>query len=463
MLSLNRSIRRPLTPHVNWYCHLVLSLLAIWTCAPKVVAATNIIFIMADDMGCGDAGCYGQTKIQTPNIDQLANEGMRFTQCYAGSTVCAPSRSVLMTGLHVGHTRVRGNFGVGGVVGLGGGKGRVPLREEDVTVAEVLREAGYATGIMGKWGLGEPNTSGTPNRQGFDQWFGYLNQRRAHSYYPEFLWLNENRFELPGNRDDEKSQYSHDLMLGFATQFIRKHQSDPFFLYLPFTIPHSKFQVPSLGQYQDKPWPLQAKTYAAMITRMDRDIGILVELVEALGLTEKTAIFFCSDNGAADRYDGLFDSSGPLRGRKRDLFEGGIRTPMIVRWPGTVAAGTVNETPWTFADFLPTAAEIADTHIPSNLDGISILPTLMGKTQNLDDRFLYWEFFERGFQQAARWQNWKAIIPRVGAPMQLYNLESDLAEEDNVAQKHPKVVNQFLEFLSSARTDSREFPIRTQP
>ena len=424
------------------------------------VTRPNIIYIMADDMGYGDAGCYGQSLIRTPNIDRLAKEGRRFTQCYAGSTVCAPSRSVLMTGLHTGHTRVRGNFGIGGVKGLGGAAGRIPLKTADLTVAEVLKKAGYRTGMMGKWGLGEPETSGAPNRQGFDTWFGYLNQRRAHDYYPEFLWFNEERFTLPGNLEGEQSQYSHDLIAGFASHFIRQNHQAPFFLYLPFTIPHSKFQLPDYGPYAQADWPEQAKVYAAMITRMDRDIGTILELLEELDLAENTILFFCSDNGAANRYDGLFNSSGPLRGRKRDLFEGGLRTPMIVRWPGKVPAATESSTPWTFADFLPTAAALAKTPIPSGLDGQSILPSLLGQAQSLEDRFLYWEFFERGFQQAARWQKWKAIIPKVNGEMQLYNLETDLGETKNLAQQHPEIVQRFQQFFATARTDSTEFPIK---
>lgn len=428
-------------------------------CAEETPSKPNIIFMMADDMGYGDAGCYGQAHIQTPSIDRLAREGMRFTQCYAGSTVCAPSRSVLMTGLHTGHTRVRGNFGIGGVVGLGGGKGRIPLEENDITVAEVLQQADYKTGIMGKWGLGEPETSGTPNKQGFDTWFGYLNQRRAHTYYPEFLWLNEHRFDLPGNRNKEDAQYTHDLITGFASHFIRANKDQPFFLYLPYTVPHSRFEVPSLGDYASRDWPLQAQTYAAMITRMDRDIGVLLNLLDELELASKTVVFFCSDNGAADRYDGLFNSSGRLRGRKRDLYEGGLRTPMIVRWPHKIKAGAVNSTPWTFADFLPTAAALADVPIPTGLDGVSILPTLLGQEQDLHNRFLYWEFFERGFQQASRWRDWKAVIPKRGQPMELYQLSTDLSEQNNVASQHPEIIQRFRDFFAQARTDSREFPL----
>ncbi len=427
---------------------------------PSAGRRPNIIFVMADDMGYGDAGCYGQQHIQTPNIDRMAREGMRFTQCYAGSTVCAPSRSVLMTGLHTGHTRVRGNFGVGGVQGLGGKPGRIPLRSEDLTVAEVLQQAGYATGIVGKWGLGEPDTTGTPNRQGFETWFGYLNQRRAHSYYPEFLWLNEDRFDLPGNRDGQQSQYSHDILTGFALNFVRQHHQDPFFLYLPYTIPHDKFQIPDLGTYADRDWPANAKAYAAMISRMDRDLGLLLDLLEELQLTQDTVIFFCSDNGAANRYEGLFDSSGPLKGRKRDLFEGGLRTPMIVRWPNHVPANTVNDTVWSFADFLPTAADLAGAPIPPNLDGISLGPTLLGGEQDLSERFLYWEFFERGFQQAVRWRDWKAIRPAPNAALQLFDLSQDLGESSDVAAKHPEIVNRIQAFLAGARTDSTAFPIR---
>ena len=242
-------------------------------------------------MGYGDAGCFGGKHIQTPNIDRLAVEGMRFTQCYAGSTVCAPSRSVLMTGLHTGHTRVRGNFGKGGVKGLGGGKGRVPLRTEDITVAEVLKGAGYSTGITGKWGLGEPVTEGTPNRQGFDEWFGYLNQRRAHSFYPTFIWLNEGRFDLPGNANGKQQQYTHDLFTGFALSFIRKNQRKPFFLYLPYTVPHARFEIPDLGSYENKKWPEQAKVYAAMITRMDDHIGKIMALLKELEIDKKTIVF----------------------------------------------------------------------------------------------------------------------------------------------------------------------------
>ena len=418
----------------------------------------NVIFIMADDLGYGDLGCYGGQLIQTPNLNRMADEGMRFTNCYAGSPVCAPSRSVLMTGLHTGHTTVRGNFGLGGVVGLGGGAGRIPLRDEDVTLAEVMKQAGYATGMIGKWGLGEPGTTGEPLRQGFDQWFGYLNQRRAHSYYPDFLWLGNHRFELTGNANGNQQIYSHDLFTGFAMNFIREHAEQPFFLYLPFTIPHDKFEVPDLGPYQNKPWSEQEKTYAAMVTRMDTDIGRMVALLEELDLTERTMIFFCSDNGAANRYDGRFDSSGPLHGRKRDMYEGGIRTPMLARCPGTIPAGSTSDLPWYFADVMPTLADVASVALENPTDGVSVLPTLAGKKQDLSERYLYWEFFEAGYQQAARRGRWKCVRLESNKPLELYDLETDPGETTDVAEKHPDVVEQFETYLANASTASEFFP-----
>jgi len=420
-------------------------------------ARPNIIFMMADDLGYGDLGCYGQKHIKTPHIDRLAAEGMRFTQCYAGSTVCAPSRSVLMTGQHTGHTRVRGNFGIVGGIGP---QRRVPLLPEDVTVAEVLKQAGYATGITGKWGLGEPDTMGVPNRQGFDEWFGYLNQRNAHSYYPPYLWRNEEKFVLDGNRDGEKGQYSHDMITDFALDFVERHASGPFFLYLPWCIPHAKYQIPSVKPYADKPWKQDAKVHAAMVTRMDRDVGRIMALLKRLGINERTIVFFCSDNGAASRWEGIFDSSGALRGHKRDLYEGGIRTPMIVRWPGRIRAGAISDTAWTFTDFLPTAADLAGVRPPPNTDGVSVRPTLLGKPQDLRNRFLYWEFYERGMQQAVRWRDWKAIRLKWRGPLALYDLASDPDEQHDVAAKHPDVVAKIEAYLKTAHTDSPNWPVR---
>ena len=420
----------------------------------------NVIYIMADDMGYADLGCYGQKEIKTPNIDRLAEEGTRFTQCYAGSTVCAPSRSVLMTGQHTGHTRVRGNSGIVGGVGS---QRRVPLQERDFTVAELLKKAGYVTGMTGKWGLGEPETAGVPNRQGFDEWFGYLNQKNAHSYYPPYLWKNEEKFILEGNQNGGRKQYSHDLMTDFALDFVGRHKAGPFFLYLPYTIPHAKYEIPSTEPYTGESWPEDAKVHAAMITRLDGDVGRIMALLKDLDIDGNTLVFFCSDNGAAKRWEGIFDSSGPLRGRKRDMYEGGIRTPMIARWPGKVAAGKVNELAvWYFADFLPTMADLVGIEPPDNIDGISVLPSILGKKQRTDDRFLYWEFFERGFKQAVRWRNYKAIRHGVGKPIELYDLTKDPAETTNIADQSPKIVGIFEDYLKTARTESENWPVAGQ-
>lgn len=420
----------------------------------------NIIFIMADDLGYGDLGCYGQKLIQTPNIDRMAKEGMRFTQCYAGSTVCAPSRSVLMTGQHTGHTTVRGNIGIGGVKGLAGTNGRVPLKAEDITIAEVLKQAGYTTGMTGKWGLGEPGTTGEPNDQGFDAWFGYLNQKRAHTYYPTFIWRNKEKVMLDGNKEEPKTDYTHDLFTGFALDFIREHHTKPFFLYIPYCIPHTYFEIPSVEPYADKPWSEDEKAYAAMVTRMDRDVGKIIALLKELGIDQNTIVFFCSDNGADIRWEGRFDSSGSLRGRKRDMYEGGIRTPMIVRWPGRIAPGTESDRVWYFPDVLPTAADIAGVTPPENIDGISILPTLLGNKQDLSDRFLYWEFHEKGYQQAVRFGDWKAVRLAPESEMELYDLSSDPGEEKNVAAQHPDVTARIEAFLETARTPSTAWPIK---
>jgi len=427
------------------------------------MAKPNIIFIMADDLGYADLGCYGQKKIKTPNIDRLAAEGMRFTQCYAGSTVCAPSRSVLMTGQHTGHTRVRGNFGKAGgvlVTGSGSPQRRIPLDPEDVTVAEILKQAGYTTGITGKWGLGEPDSTGLPSRQGFDEWFGYLNQRAAHSYYPPYLWHNEEKVILEGNQQGQKKQYSHNLVTDFALKFIHRRSDKPFFLYLPFTIPHAKYEIPSTDPYTDKLWPKDAKVHAAMITLMDRDIGSIMALLKQLKIDDNTIVFFCSDNGAAQRWEGTFDSSGSLRGKKTTMYEGGLRTPMIVRFPAKIGAGILNTTAvWYFADVLPTLADIAGVKPPPGIDGISVLPTLLGKKQNTADRFLYWEFPSGGFKQAVRWRNYKAVRLAPNKPLELYDLQKDVSEKNNIAEKHPDVVAKIGAYLKTARTDSPNWPI----
>ena len=425
----------------------------------------NMIFIMADDLGYGDLGCYGQKLINTPNIDRMALEGIRFTQCYAGAAVCAPSRSVLMTGQHTGHTRVRDNSpAVGGVLeAFGEGSKRLPLEDEDVTVAEVLKKAGYVTGITGKWGLGEPGTAGIPNRQGFDEWYGYLNQNHAPYYYTDYLWHNEKKVTLEGNLNGKKQQYTHDLFTNFSLDFIRRHKHEPFFLYVAYTIPHRRFEVPSTEPYAKQSWPEQAKIYAAMITRMDKDVGRILKLLEELGIDKDTVVFFTSDNGAEGqpkRWNDVFRSGGSLRGAKGQLYEGGIRVPMIVRWPGHVPAARTSDAAWYFADFMPTAGELADARVPSGVDGISVLPLLLGKTRSLPDRCLYWEVPKRKMTQAVRWRNYKAIRNGQDAPLELYDLASDVEEKNNIAEKHPDVIARIEAYLKTARTESPNWPTK---
>ena len=432
----------------------------------------NIIFILADDLGYADLGCYGQTKIKTPNLDKLAAEGIRFTDFYAGSTVCAPSRCTLMTGLHTGHCSIRGNS-------------KDALRPEDLTVAELLKKAGYHTGLIGKWGLGNEGSSGVPNKKGFDEFVGYLDQTHAHDYYPTRLWRVDPRTqfegwaEFPENEGGKQRLYSHDLFAGAAMKYVALNKPEalnhfqPFFLYLAFTIPHANneegarsgngMQVLSDEPYSSEPWRQVEKNKAAMITLMDQDIGRLMSKLKQLELDNNTLVFFSSDNGP--HQEGgvdpkFFQSAGPLRGHKRDLYEGGIRVPFIARWPGKIKPGQVSDLPAAFWDFLPTAAEIADAKPPDKVDGISLVPTLLGQTQTNLHTFLYWEFHERGFQQAARMENWKAVRSQAGQSLELYDLKSDIGEKQDVASKQPDVIGKFEDYFKSARTESDRWPIQ---
>jgi len=439
------------------------------TARPVDSGKPNIIFILVDDLGYGDLGCYGQEVIQTPNIDRMAAEGMVFTDHYAGSTVCAPSRCCLMTGKHTGHAYVRGNA-------------RVPLRDSDVTVAELLKQAGYTTGIIGKWGLGEPDTTGIPNRQGFDYWFGYLNQRHAHNYYPDYLWRNEQKVELanevrpvnpPGGVATKRVEYSHDLFAEESLAFIERHMDKPFFLYLACTIPHANnearnkgMEVPSYGPYADEDWPDAQKGHAAMITRMDSDVGRLLAKLQALGIDDNTLVFFSSDNGphkegGADPE--FFSSSGPLRGYKRALYEGGIRVPMIARWPDKIAPGSGSDLVSAFWDFLPTCCDLVGAMPPPEIDGFSMLPTLLGRPdRQRRHRFLYWEFHEQGKKQAVRMGDWKGARLRVAknpdGPIELYNLKADLGETTDVAAEHPDIVALMAGLMKDARSPSEHWP-----
>jgi len=420
----------------------------------------NIIYIMADDLGYADLGCYGQKRIKTPNIDRLAAEGTRFTQCYTGASVCAPSRCVLMTGLHTGHATIRGNHGQNAPRHEGEAN-RVPLRADDTTVATLLKRAGYATGITGKWGLGEPGSTGLPNDHGFYEWLGYLNQNHAADYYTDYLWRNKERQSINGNLNGQRTVYSTDLFSKFSLDFIRKNQANPFFLYVATTITRKNIEVPDLGIYADEPWPEEAKTFAAMVTSLDTHVGQIIALLKELGLDRKTIVFFTSDNGAAKRWEGMFDSCGPLRDKKFSLYEGGIRSPMIVRWPDKVSAGAVSDAVWYFADFLPTAAYLAKTSVPVPVDGIDVSAALLDKTHVVPERFLYWESPEgdsKSLRQAVRWKNWKAIRHGHDAELELYDLGNDIGEKHDVSDTHPEVVARIQNFLKTARTASPYWP-----
>ena len=425
------------------------------TLPPAPARKPNIVFVLLDDLGYGDFGCYGQKKIRTPNVDRLAREGLRFTDCYAGGAVCAPSRSVLMTGLHMGHTPVRANAGT------------VPIAASDYTVVEALKAAGYATGGFGKWGLGDAGTSGAPTRHGFDEFFGYLHQVHAHDYYPEFLWDNERKYPLPGNAGGKRAQYSADIIAERSFDFIRKNRNRPFFLYACYTLPHGRYEIPTVAPYESEPWTPGQKTYAAMVTRADTYIGRLMELLEQYGLHENTVFFVTSDNGAPygeEKGFSFFQSNGILRGQKGELYEGGIRVPMIVRWPGRTPAGRISDSPWGFFDIFPTLAEIAGAPLPPGLDGISALPLLLGAEGPKRD-FLYWEFLtfdqklkklrEDRLAQAVRHGHWKAVRPRPGAPLELYNLRDDPSETRDVAASHPDIVARIEDYLKTARTKPR--------
>jgi arylsulfatase A len=435
-------------------------------------AAPNVVLIQADDLGYGDLSAYGQARFQTPALDRLAREGIRFTQYYAGSTVCAPSRASLMTGLHTGHSWIRGN-------------GEIAMRLEDVTIAEVLREAGYRTAVVGKWGLGVPGTTGQPDRQGFDYSFGFLDHRHAHRQYTDHLWRNAERVAT-----DVAHDYVNDLFTRETLAFIDRDDRRPFFVYLNYTVPHAELRVPDTslaefrGKFPERPYanaaadartaghepdgrslgyrsqPEPRAAFAAMIVRMDRDIGRIVDHLRARGLERSTLVMFISDNGphqegGADPV--FFKSSGGLRGIKRDLYEGGIRVPMIARWVGTIPAGRVSDHPWAHWDVLPTLAELAGARAPDGLDGISMSRALRGARQPTHDAF-YWEFHERGFQQAVRMGRWKGVRLAAGAPLELYDLGLDPREERNVAGANPAVVARVEGYLRTARTPSERWP-----
>lgn len=432
----------------------------------------NVIYIMVDDLGYGDLGCYGQEVVQTPHLDRMAAEGIRFTDHYAGHTVCRPSRLVLWTGKHVGHTKLTGN------------RDR-SLTGKETTVAKLLQNMGYATGGVGKWALGNVNqpseieNPGHPNNNGFDYWFGYMNQGTAHNYYPEYLWENKTRVRQPGNVisdapgargrvSTKRTTYSHDEMTKAAFQFIRQNKNRPFLLHIHWTIPHANneggrvnqdgMEIPDYGIYADRDWPNPEKGFAAMVTRMDSDMGRLFELLKELRLDEKTLVIFTSDNGPhseGNHKHEYFDSNGPLQGYKRSMHEGGIRVPMIARWPGKIAPQSISNLPSAFWDFLPTACEVAGIDPPDGIDGISYLPTLLGKaTQQRTHRYLYWASQEGATSVGVRMGDWKLV--RYRGPKnkkeskpdwRLYNLSTDIAEQNNVIADHAEIAESILDLV----------------
>lgn len=438
----------------------------------------NIIFILADDLGWRDLGCYGGTKIRTPSIDRLAADGIRFTQAYAGNAVCAPSRCCLMTGKHSGHAFIRNNRSVPP-------EGQYPIPADSVTIAKLLKGRGYATGAMGKWGLGPPGTDADPTRQGFDLFFGYNCQGHAHNFYPTYLWRNDQRIELEGNDAGRTGkQYSHDLMEAESLKFIRDHQSHPFFLYVPFTIPHLALQVPEdslaeyVGKWDDPPYeggkgyqphPTPRAAYAAMVTRMDRSVGRIADLVRELRLDDRTIIMFSSDNGPTPLDVGgsdskFFESAGSLRGLKGSLYEGGISTPLIARWLGKIKSGSTTDLPTAFWDILPTLCEIAGADTPADTDGVSVVPTLTGRGEQKRHEFLYWEFAGYGGQQALRLGDWKGVRTNLNkgpSELELYDLAHDPNEQQNVAADHQGVVARIEQVMREQHAPSEVFPIKS--
>tara|TARA_R110000850_G_scaffold9196_10_gene34001 strand:- start:224 stop:1621 length:1398 start_codon:yes stop_codon:yes gene_type:complete len=452
------------------------ALFALCSMALTAVAAPskpNIIYILADDLGINDFGCYGQEIMKTPRVDQMAAEGMQFFSHYSGSTVCAPTRSCLMTGQHTGRTRVRGN-------------GPAYLKSEDVTVAEVLKEAGYQTGVIGKWGLGEEGSSGVPNAQGFDFFFGYLDQTRAHRYYPDWIWRNGEKEEYPDNAVN-RDVYIHDSFTEEGLKWIDEQSKTeaPFFLYMAYTLSHVDLDVPkdSMEPYfdiieEDGPYknpnypkgyrdhPTPRACFAGMTSRLDRDVGLILDQLDKLGIAENTLVIFSSDNGptsAGGADPDYFDGNGIYQGIKRDLYEGGIRSPMIARWPGTIEAGSKNEHISAHWDVMATLADLAGGQVPDAQVGVSFVPTLLGKSkEQKEHEYLYWEFYEKGGKQAIRFGDWKAVrLNRVksgpDAPWEIYNLIDDPREEENLAEQNPELQGEFQKIAAEAATENEFF------
>jgi arylsulfatase A len=425
------------------------------------VERPNIVFILADDLGIGNVGCYGGKIIATPNIDRLATEGLRFLNAYSVSAVCAPTRCGLMTGQHMGHATRRANASKNGLINL---------QPEEVTVAELLKQKGYATGGFGKWGLGNPGTTGVPEQQGFDVFFGYYDQEHAHNYFPAFLVRNSQDVPMPGGngvpgKAGKGTAYSLDLIAAETLKFIEQNQDRPFFCYAAWTLPHGRFEIPDASAFAGKPWSQAIKNQAAMIARLDADVGRVLAKLKELGLEEKTLVIFTTDNGADGSGLKALNSAGELRGLKRHLYEGGIRTPFLARWPGVTKPGT-SDLLTSHVDFLATTCELAGLAAPTNTDGISIVPTLRGQPQRVKHEALYWEIYEgpTPFQQAVRLGDWKGYRTALKGPLELYGLTADPAERHDIAATHPDVVKKIeaimaREHVRNSNWDPVETPV----
>lgn len=423
----------------------------------------NIIFMLSDDLAMGDVGAYGQKLIQTPNLDRMAREGTRYTQAYCGTTVCAPSRTSLMTGLHSGHSPIRANREAQP-------EGQKPLPAETITVAQLLKNAGYSTAVMGKWGMGMFDTTGSPLKKGFDHFFGYNCQRHAHSYFPTYLYNNDQRFDLPGNDGKGVGQtFAQNLIEDDVLRWVHGQKEKPFFLFYAITLPHGRHEIDDFGIYKDKPWTNTQKAYAAQITRLDSDLGKLLDLLKELGIDENTLVITAGDNGSSfapnSEIGKLFEqASNGLRGYKRELYEGGLRQAAIARWPGQVPAGRVSDEPWAFWDFLPTAVELSGAQMPTDFksDGYSLVSFLKGGSAPKRPYF-YWELHEAASLQAARWDDgnnvWKAVRGGPSKPVEIYDLKSDVGETKNIAEAHPELVEKAKTIFEEAHTPHPDWPL----
>lgn len=415
---------------------------------PAPATRPNIVFILADDAGIGDFSAYGCRYGVTPNIDRLAAEGMKFTRAYSGSAVCAPSRGVLMTGQHTGHGLRRANQSKIGLLALPTGQ---------LTVARLLQQAGYATGGFGKWGLGNPGTTGAAEKQGFDLFFGYYDQVHAHDYYTDHLIRNGAKVPLPQSGQHTWADYSHTRIADETLAFIEQNKSRPFFCYAAWTPPHGDFVIPENPAFAGKPWPEEIRNYAGMVALVDRDVGRVMQKIKELGLDDRTLVIFSSDNGANLEFIEPLGSTGGLRGYKRLLYEGGTRTPFLARWPGRIKPGTISNLPTSFVDFLPTAADLAGVPTPAGVDGLSILPTLVGQGEQKQHAALYFEIYEPYFQQAVRLGDWKGYRLGTKAPLELYDLKVDPVEKQNVAAAHPDVVRRIEAIMSAEHRPSPHY------